>query len=254
MAVEPLLSFALQQRAAAFEVAQIDVVAQRGAQHLAPAVDRQHDFGLGIVPLRSGMQTDIRTGAQSGQHGCLRKDLRIGTDPHLEILRPHALRDQQRFEFARLGRIRANAGKAVTYQRLNLCANLRSARRIAFGLLFDHALDQTARKRDARRLDDLQVTRCEQMRVGVVRVGGCVCQHRLETADPTAGCTTYRGHRVVVFQQAAHGRRHVGNVEHAVGAQYDYRRAAGRRAGRRQPRASDERTREPVVGKRVRGV
>ena len=54
-----VLRLAEQQRAAALEVAQVDVVAQRRAPHGAAAVDEQHDLRLRVVPgrLRDGCRS-----------------------------------------------------------------------------------------------------------------------------------------------------------------------------------------------------
>ena len=59
---EALLSLALprRKRGAAFDIAQIDVVAEACAFHVALGVDREHYFRLGIVPAGYRVQSDLR--------------------------------------------------------------------------------------------------------------------------------------------------------------------------------------------------
>ena len=97
-----VLGLAEQQRAATLEVAQVDVVAQRRAERAAAAVDREHDLGLGVVPGRA--RVDAHVGAQPhGRHRRrLGEDLGVGSDAHLQVLRPGALRDQHTAEVTNL--------------------------------------------------------------------------------------------------------------------------------------------------------
>src|SRR5690606_16666539 len=53
-----VLGLAEKQRRAAFNVAQIDVVAEGGALYAALAVDGKHDLRLRIVPVRDRVQPD----------------------------------------------------------------------------------------------------------------------------------------------------------------------------------------------------
>jgi len=58
MAQEALLSWlAEQKRAAAFEVAQVDIIAQARADDAAARGNGQYDLGLRIVPMRLRVQT-----------------------------------------------------------------------------------------------------------------------------------------------------------------------------------------------------
>ena len=104
-----VLGLAEQQRAAALEVAQVDVVAERRADGLAVAADDQHDLGLRIVPLRLRMDADLGARADRRHRLRLGEDLGIGADADLEILRPRLLRDQRVLEPRRLRRARPHA-------------------------------------------------------------------------------------------------------------------------------------------------
>ena len=75
-----VLRLAQQQRAAPLEIAQVDVVAERGADHTTGAIDRQHDFGFRIVPGRVRAHADFRAKPDGGhglrfvEHLCIRPD------------------------------------------------------------------------------------------------------------------------------------------------------------------------------------
>ena len=64
-----VLRLAEQQRAAPLEVAQVDVVAERGAHHPPIGRDHQHHFRLGIVPVRSGCRP-ISAPVPTADSGC----------------------------------------------------------------------------------------------------------------------------------------------------------------------------------------
>jgi hypothetical protein len=66
-----VLGLAQQQRAAALDVAQVDVVAQAGADDVAAAVDGQHHLGLGVVPGRVGADADVRARPTEASTGAL---------------------------------------------------------------------------------------------------------------------------------------------------------------------------------------
>ena len=94
-----VLGLAEQQRAAALEVAQVDVVAERGADDAAAAVDGEHDLRLGIVPLPTSGWMPISAPVPDRRHRLrLGEDLGVGPDADFEVLRPHALRDQHVLE------------------------------------------------------------------------------------------------------------------------------------------------------------
>ena len=90
-----VLGLAEQQRAAALEVAQVDVVAERGAEDAAGAIDGEHDLGLRIVPGRVGAHADPVAPAHRRQRRRLGEDLGVGTDGDLQVLRPQAVGDQR---------------------------------------------------------------------------------------------------------------------------------------------------------------
>ncbi len=58
-----VLRLAEQQGGAAFEIAQVDVVAERRADNATVRGDGQHHFRLRVVPLRFGMDADQGTAA-----------------------------------------------------------------------------------------------------------------------------------------------------------------------------------------------
>src|ERR1044072_1658314 len=64
---------AQEQRAAPFEIAKVEVVAERGAGDLAGTVDREDDLRLGIVPLRLRVNADVRTRSDGGHGLALRE-------------------------------------------------------------------------------------------------------------------------------------------------------------------------------------
>ena len=118
-----VLGLAEKQRAAALEIAQVDVVAERRAHGAAVAVHREHDFRLRIVPLRLGV--DAHLGAQTHRRHRLRlgEDLGIGTDAHLEVLRPGALPDQRFLHLRRLGRAGTDFRQVVADHRDDFAAH-----------------------------------------------------------------------------------------------------------------------------------
>ena len=103
-----VLGLAEQQRAAALDVAQVHVVAERGAEDAAGAIYREHDFGLGIVPGRVGAHADPVAPAHRRQRRRLGEDLGVRADRDFQVLRPQAVGDQRLLEFLRLLRARAS--------------------------------------------------------------------------------------------------------------------------------------------------
>ena len=179
-----VLGLAEQERAAALEVAEVDVVAECRADRLAAAVHRQHDFRLGIVPLGLGMDADLGAGADRGHRLRLGEDLGIGSDAHFEVLRPRALADQHLLQFGRLGRAGADRGEVVADHRDNRGAHGFRPRRIAARLFLDHPFERARDERDAARLDRLQVARRQQPRrlVGAL-TGRRIGEQRRERPD-----------------------------------------------------------------------
>src|SRR5690606_10110103 len=157
-----VLGLAEQQGGAAFEIAQVHVVAERGADRFPLRVDHQHDLGLGIVPARIGAHANRCAGPNRGKYRRFREDFGVGADGDFEVLRPHAFGDQRVLERHRLGAARhdgTDAGADLLFER---GANLGGARGIAAGALFDHALDGGDGERDATGLDSLEIDRGEQ--------------------------------------------------------------------------------------------
>ncbi len=140
--------------------------------------DGQHDFGFRIVPLRLRVDADFRAGADCGHRLTLREDLGVRSDANLQVLGPHALLDQHVLEPARFVRagtyllqVGADDGSDRRPQALGLPG-------VASRLLFDDALEEARHKRDAARLDGLEVARREEPRhVALPRVRAGVRQH-----------------------------------------------------------------------------
>ena len=102
-----VLRLAEQQRAAAFEVAQVDVVAERRADDAAAALTASTTSGSGLFHSDFGwMPTSAPV--PTADIGCaLVKISASGPMPDLEVLRPHPLRDQHVLQTPRFGRARA---------------------------------------------------------------------------------------------------------------------------------------------------
>src|SRR4030095_6645917 len=148
-----VLRLAEQERAAPLEIAQIDIVAERRADSFASAVDGEHDLGLGIVPLRGGVNADVGTDAHRGHRLRLGEDLGIRPDADFEVLRPHTLRDQRVLEAYGFLRAGTHTRKIVTDERAARPAHRFGLRRIAARLLLDHPLQHARHERDAGGLD-----------------------------------------------------------------------------------------------------
>ena len=110
-AADALLSLALPSSSAErpFDVAQIDVVAERRADDPAAALGNHGDLRLGIVPGRDRVQPDIGAEPDRRHRLALGEDLRVRADADFEILRPGAARDQLGLDLHRLCRSRASA-------------------------------------------------------------------------------------------------------------------------------------------------
>ena len=90
-----VLGFAEEQSAASFDIAEVHVVAERGAEDAAARIARQHDLRFRIVPLRLAAHADPIAPANRRQHRGLREHFCVGPDCDFEILRPKAIGDQR---------------------------------------------------------------------------------------------------------------------------------------------------------------
>ncbi len=244
-----VLGLAEQQGAAALDVAQVDVVAQRGAHDVAAAVHGQHHLGLGVVPGRIGADADLLAGADGCQYGRLGEDLGVGADADLQVLGPQALLLQQGFQGHGLGGARADVREVLADQRLHLAAQLLCARCVAARLFLDHALDHAGGEGHAGGLDHLQVAGREQEgQGGIAGAGPAVAQQFVHRAQSLAGGLARGLGGPVGIEQGAHGGEGAADVEHALGAQRHHCGAA-LRAGR--PGPGHQRAGQAVVGQQV---
>jgi hypothetical protein len=207
-----VLGLGQQQGAAAFDVAQVDVVAQGGAHDLAAAVHGQHDLGFGVVPAGFGQHADLRARPHRGHGRRLGEDLGVGTYAHLQVLRPLAALDQFGLQPGGLGRARAQARQVGADQRLHADADFLGAAGVAARLFLDHPLQQADGEGDARRLDGLQVARRQQPGAGLSRQVRGHQGARVAQRFP-CGAGGQR-HAVRAVQQVRHGGRNRGDVDH----------------------------------------
>ena len=89
-----VLGPAEKERAPSFHVSQVHVVAEGDADDGPRAVHHEDELGLGITPDGGGMYAHAGAQADRGHGRTLGEELGIGTDPHLEILRPHVPGDE----------------------------------------------------------------------------------------------------------------------------------------------------------------
>ena len=234
MAQEPLLSLALpsKQGAAPFDVAQVDVVAQGGAQHLAAAVDGQDDLGLRVVPGGRWQQAHLRAAAHRRHRLRLGKHFRIGADAHFHVLRPGAALLQLLFQALRRVRTRLQCRQVAAQCHLQGGAQARRARRVAARLLLDHPFEQADGEGHAAGLDGLQVARRQQQRLAGRR-GQRLLQQRLHGAERDAGRMADDIERIAAFEQLGHRRHRLRDVDHFAAAHGDD-------AGTVTPDAADE--------------
>ena len=129
--------------------------------------DDQHHLRLRVVPGRHRMDADLGEVADRGHRRRLGEDLGVRPDADLEILRPHALLDEQLLQRHRLRRAGLQPGEVVADQPADLGAHFRRVLGRAARLLLDHPLQHRHGEGDARRLDRLQVDRRQQP--GLVR-------------------------------------------------------------------------------------
>jgi len=196
-----VFGLAQQQGAAAFDVAQVDVVAQGDPAYLPARIHGQHQLGLGVVPLGCLEDADLGPGAHRGQHGGLGENFGIGPDADFQVLRPEIFLDQV---FAHLGRF-FRAGANVGYRGADGLADLRTDAggigRAAPGAFFDDPFEHAVGKRDAAGLDHLQIAGGHEMGglgVGLARVG----QQVVQRPAGAGRCVRYHGGDVVALEQA----------------------------------------------------
>ena len=123
-----VLGLAQQQRAAALDVAQVDVVAERRAEHRAAAVDGEHDLGLRVIPGRIGAHAEATPVPTAASTGALVKTSASGPMPTSRYCdhRPRAC--STRLERARL---RPSPAAALPARRRSRPAPRRARRRRA---------------------------------------------------------------------------------------------------------------------------
>ncbi len=203
-----VLGFAQQQGAAAFEIAQVHVVAQARANHFTRWVDAQHHLGLGVVP--GAARVNAHLGAHThGAHGLrFGEDFGIGPNAHLQILRPHALLHQHPLEFGRLWGAGLYGAQVLAHDALDGLPNRLGLAGVTACPLFDHALNHAGDEGHPGRLEGLQVARCHQPRAivaALVKTG--VVQDLGHRTQIGAGVLANGFGRLGPGQQMAHGGR-----------------------------------------------
>ncbi len=149
----------------------------------AAAVDGQHHFGLGVVPFGLRVDADGGAGPDAGQHGRFGEDFRVRPDPDFQVLRPHALFDQELLQAHSFGRAGADGAQVVADGGLDDLAHALGLDGVAGGLLFDHAFDHAGGKGYAGSLDHLQISRRQQEGACRFRRAGAVVEQVLDAAD-----------------------------------------------------------------------
>ncbi len=89
-----VLGPAEEERAPSLHIPQVHVVAEADADDGPRAVQHEHELGLGIAPDGGGMYAHASAQAHRGHGRTLGEELGIGTDSHLEVLRPHVPGDE----------------------------------------------------------------------------------------------------------------------------------------------------------------
>ena len=221
-----VLGLAQQQCAAALEVAQIDVVAEGTAARFAAAVDRQHDFGLGVVPGAFRVQANLCAHADRTQGLRLGEDLGVGADANLKVLRPHALADQHLAQLCGLRRAGLDAAQVVADHGDHRTPHRLCATGIAARLLLDDTLQHRGHERHAGRLDRLQVAGRQQPgRQRVLLSGAGVGKQRGGSGNRWAAELAHGADRVGHLQQLRAGRGYGRDVVDVVGAHAHQARA-----------------------------
>jgi hypothetical protein len=209
-----VLGLAQQQRAAALEVAQVDVIAQARAQGASGAVHRQHDLRFGVIPRGLGVDADIRAEPHRRHRLRLGEDFCIGANADFEILRPHLFPDQHILQARGFGRTGANRGEVVADHRDDRAPHRFGLAGIAARLFLDHALEHAGDESDAGRLDRLQVAGGEQPGgLWIALALGGIGEYRVERAQRRQARRGDNGRdRSLEFEEIAHGRRHAGQI------------------------------------------
>ncbi|MNN62621.1 hypothetical protein D3C81_1779390 [compost metagenome] len=125
--------------------------------NLPAAVHRQHHFRFRVVPLRTRVNANPAAAADRGQHRCLGEDLRVRTDTHFQILRPHVLFDKKGFQAHGLLGAWNDRAQVVADHPVHGGPHGFSLGGITTGLLLDHTLDHAGGEGHAGRLDHLQI-------------------------------------------------------------------------------------------------
>ena len=112
-----VLGLAEQERRPPLEIAQIDVIGERRADDRPARGDRERDFRLGVVPVRSGVEAGVVAGADRRHRLALGEDLGVGADADFKILRPRAGLDQRVLEPHGGGRAGLEAAEVLAEQR-----------------------------------------------------------------------------------------------------------------------------------------
>ena len=232
-----VLGLAQQQRRATLDVAQIDVIAQRGADDLALAGHHQSHFGLRVVPARARMQPHFSAEPHRTHRLALGEDLRIRANAHFQVLAPHPARDQRLLDLHRRVRTRHQLRQFRADQLEDFPAQGIGPGLVAARLLLDHALQQRHHKGHARRLDRLQIHRCQQARDRrIVPAGDRIGHDRLDRAQIGARSAGHMAGRPPAFGDIAHRRHALGrNIDHrAVAHRHDARARVARHLGATQ--------------------
>jgi hypothetical protein len=180
-----VLGFAEEQCAPAFEIAQVDVIAQGCADHPPGGADSEDHLRLRVVPLGSGMDTDLRSGADRGHRLRFGEDFGVGTNADLEVLRPDAAPDQDLLQRLGVGGARPDVVQTLSNHAENRLPKAVRARGIAARLLLDDTFQEAGDERHTGCLDRLQVARREQPRSCLIPVVGIgIREHVGQRADP----------------------------------------------------------------------
>ena len=121
-----VLGLAEQQRGAAFEIAQVDVVAERRADDRAARRRSAAPPPARDCSSASGVDADVGAAADRRHRLRLGEDLGVRADADLEILRPDAVGDQRVLQLLRLGEPGFNVARSVPIS-LAISSRMRSA-------------------------------------------------------------------------------------------------------------------------------
>ena len=244
-----VLGLAEQQGRAAFDVAQVDVVAERGADDPAVGGDDEHDLGFRVVPRGGGMDAGIHAGADGGHRLGLGEDFGVRADADLEILAPGALLDQhflQALASAEPGfsLLRSSPTRRVTSSRIAT-----GGVHVAAGALLDDAFQHRDGEGDAGGLDRLQVDRGEQPGAcAVAGSGGVLASMASSGPSGSPAAARKRGGWIGGFAEIAHGR------DRRPRYRRRHRHGSRRRKVRRHRAARRARQGSPVWHRRARRI